>query len=72
MEKPTPEELDTRFNYHAPDAVKVVQHQAVREACHLAARTINQQCPMSRETSLAMTKIEEAMMWANAAIARRA
>ena len=28
-------------------------------------------CPESREASLAITKLEEAIMWANAAIARR-
>lgn len=27
-------------------------------------------CPSSRERSLAMTKLEEAVMWANSAIAR--
>jgi hypothetical protein len=31
---------------------------------------LNEQCPPSRELSLAQTKLEEAVMWANAAIAR--
>jgi hypothetical protein len=34
------------------------------------AETVIQLCPPGRETSLAVTKIEEAMFWANAAIAR--
>ena len=34
------------------------------------ANLINKQCPDSREKSTAITKIEEAVMWANAAIAR--
>lgn len=34
------------------------------------ARKILKSCPDSRERSLALTKIEEAVMWANAAIAR--
>lgn len=31
---------------------------------------INKTLPMSRETSLAITKIEEGLFWANASIAR--
>lgn len=34
------------------------------------AYVINATCPDGREKSLAMTKLEEAAMWANAAIAR--
>lgn len=34
------------------------------------ARTIAGRCPDSREKSLAMTKLEECSMWANASIAR--
>lgn len=34
------------------------------------AAYINEHCPDSREKSVALTKIEEAAMWANAAIAR--
>ena len=34
------------------------------------AYLIDDLCPKSREKSLAITKIEEAMMWANASIAR--
>ena len=32
--------------------------------------TIQGECPESREKSLAFTKLEECIMWANAAIAR--
>ena len=37
----------------------------------LFAGLVDNLCPESREKSLAMTKIEEATMWANASIARR-
>jgi hypothetical protein len=33
---------------------------------------INDLCPESREKSLAITNLEQAVMWANAAIARNA
>ena len=34
------------------------------------AYLIDELCPASREKSLALTKIEESIMWANASIAR--
>lgn len=34
------------------------------------ALVINDICPDSREKTLSLTKLEEAIMWANAAIAR--
>jgi hypothetical protein len=34
------------------------------------AEEITRSCPECREKSLALTKVEEAVMWANAAIAR--
>jgi len=36
----------------------------------MLAAYINENCPDSREKSLAFTKLEEAVMWANASIAR--
>jgi hypothetical protein len=36
----------------------------------MLAAYISEKCPESREKSLAITKIEEAVMWANASIAR--
>jgi hypothetical protein len=34
------------------------------------AYLINEDCPDGREKSIAITKLEESVMWANAAIAR--
>lgn len=59
-----------RFDHHAPDADQVIRHAQVRAACKVAAAEVMQCAPDCRERSLALTKLEEAMMWANAAIAR--
>lgn len=64
------DDLDKRFNYHAPDEDKASCHQAVREAARRMAVSVLQATPKGREQSLALTKIEEAMFWANAAVAR--
>ena len=66
----TEDELVNRFAYHAPTGDKANKHQTVRGACFQAARTIDELAPDCREKSLALTALEEAMMWGNAAIAR--
>jgi hypothetical protein len=68
----TNDELSRRFNYHPPDTEKKVEnHQRVREACRAAAEEIVEVTGApSREQSLAITHLEEAMFWGNAALAR--
>lgn len=63
-------ELVNRFTHHPPDEAKKIQHEYIREAALKFARMVDGECPAGREQSLALTKIEEAMFWANAAIAR--
>jgi hypothetical protein len=65
-------ELDDRFNFHpAKDDATKERHERVRDACKQAARELlNVTGESSREQSTAITKLEEAMFWANAAIAR--
>lgn len=65
------EELVNRFKYHpaVSDAVKS-KHTDIRNACALFTSVIIELTPHGREQSLAITKIEEAMMWATAAVAR--
>jgi hypothetical protein len=66
----TPDDIENRFTYHAPAPGQPEIYQALREeALHLALY-INDKCPDSREKSLAVTNFEEAVFWANAAIAR--
>jgi hypothetical protein len=67
----SPEDLKHRFDYHPPRNQEVVEkHQDVRNHCHTLAQVLLDLIPDSREKSLAITKVEEVMMWANAAIAR--
>lgn len=62
-------DLDNRFTYHAPDDATVELHQNIRNNCLALAKEIDS-VPDGREKSLALTRLEEAMFWANAAIAR--
>jgi hypothetical protein len=64
------EDLDSRFDYHAPDADRGRKHENIRNVLKSAAFYLTSHLSDSRETSLAITKMEEAMMWANAAVAR--
>lgn len=58
------------FTYHPPQSTQPGRYAQVRAvACELA-RLLNTLCPPSRELSLAQTKLEEAVMWGNASIAR--
>jgi len=70
----TPEEvaeIDVRFSYHAPKDGQLDKYVVLRHEAGALARYVMTLCPESRERALALTKIEEAVMWANAAIARR-
>lgn len=58
------------FAYHQPTGGKVAKHQQVREACYQAAQELVSVCPEGRELSTALTHLESAMMFANAALAR--
>ena len=64
-------ELETRFGFHAGTAETIPKHEAVRATCLSVATQLVELTPASREQSLAITALEDAMMWANAAIARR-
>jgi hypothetical protein len=65
------EDLDNRFDFHpAPNVEKQNEHASIRQACKRLAYELNSAVPEGREKSLAVTKLEECMMWANAGIAR--
>ena len=49
---------------------KAEQYQEIRTLAKMFSDLVDRLVPKSREASLAQTKIEEAVMWANAGIAR--
>ena len=64
------ERVERDFTYHAPKAGQPEKYQILRDKAKDLAGEIHMLCPKSRERSSALTKLEEAVMWANAAIAR--
>lgn len=64
------EEFRNRFTYHPPKGDQPGKYEVIRSSARLFADMINDACPESREKALAFTKLEEAIMWANASIAR--
>lgn len=64
------DELQKRFTYHAPKPGQPEKYEAIRNKAKELAELIDAECPDSREKSLAMTSLEESVMWANASIAR--
>jgi hypothetical protein len=66
-----PSDIEWRFGYHPPSTEAIVRaHERVRRACADLAHEIESLVPPGRELSLAITKLEESMFWANAGIAR--
>lgn len=63
-------EIENNFSYHAPKDDQPERYEKIRYKAKMLAAYINENCPDSREKSIAMTKLEEAVMWANASIAR--
>lgn len=64
------ERIDHDFKYHKPDSVAGAAHEKVRDLCRGLAHTIVEETPPGRAQSVAITHLEDVMMWANAAIAR--
>lgn len=73
MQKETEQQRQIRENnfvYHSPKEGQPERYQLLRSTAGELSKLLNEQCPPSRELSLAQTKLEEAIFWANAAIAR--
>jgi len=65
------EEVALRFQYRAPTPDQVHRYERLRARAHGFAQFLVTNCPQSRELSTALTKLDEVVMHANAAIARR-
>lgn len=64
------ERIHRDFTYHPPKAGQPERFQTIREMAKEFALHLAESTPASREQSLALTALEEAVFWANAAIAR--
>lgn len=65
-----PAQIEKQFTYHPPKEGQPERYAAIRAKAKDMAELINTECPNSREKSLAVTNLEQAVFWANAAIAR--
>jgi hypothetical protein len=63
-------DVENVFRYHTPKEGQQARYEQLRNRARNIATLILESCPNSRERSLALTKLEESIMWANAAIAR--
>lgn len=64
------DQISRAFVYHPPHSDQQERYIALRGKGRSLAEILVENCPPSRELSLALTKLEEALMWANASIAR--
>jgi hypothetical protein len=67
--KGNPMNIERTFTYHAPTGTQPERYVAIRAAAKELARVIEASCPDSREKSLALTNVQQSVMWANASIA---
>lgn len=64
------ERINNNFTYHPPKDDQQARYVAIRDMARDFALFVNEATPASREQALFFTALEEAIFWANAAIAR--
>lgn len=68
--RPSLDTIHEMFVYHPPSTPeRVAAHKAVNDITEEAARQILTHCPGCEELTLAIRRLQEARMWANAGIA---
>ena len=61
--------IEEIFTYHAPKPGQPEIYQDIRNLAKALATLIDQVAPESREKSLAITSLQQTVMWANASVA---
>jgi hypothetical protein len=62
--------IENNFTYHPPTPEQAPKYQRLRATAKELARLVVELVPEGRERSLALTHLEEMVMFANAGIAR--
>lgn len=62
-------DIEMMFRYHSPRDDQISRYEVIREKAKELALHIWHSCPDSYEKSLAITNLQQAVMWANASIA---
>jgi hypothetical protein len=65
----TTEDIQNRFGFHPATDETRPMHQEIRACFTEFADFLNERLPAGREKSLALTALQEAAMWSNAAVA---
>lgn len=63
-------QVDNRFTYHPPFGDQISRYADIRDAGKQLAHIIVEITPVSSEQSIALNLLDQAVMMANAAIAR--
>ena len=64
------EQIENAFTYHSPLGDQTERYVSIRALAKDFAIHLLEDYPDGRELSLALTKLEETVMWVNASIAR--
>jgi len=70
-ERPDTYDEENVFTYHKPGPLDPAKYTAIREQAKGLALLLRELCPNGPELAKARRKIEEAVFWANASIARQ-
>ncbi|WP_145413459.1 hypothetical protein [Paenibacillus xylanexedens] len=63
-------QIENNFSYHSSKEGQPQKYEQIRNAAKDLAYLLDESVPNSREKSLALTNLEQAVFWANAGIAR--
>ena len=61
--------IENTFTYHKPFGDQPDRYENIRANARALAKILETSCPDSREKSLALTNLQQTVMWANASIA---